>query len=97
MASVSSARIGKSQIRTSCVEKKGCGRMYHQNRLALSIELVLMRSLTKPSKSAQLANMSGMFVRGNLSNTFVRYDFSPVFMPSQNGELVESARRCGRK
>ena len=27
----------------------------------------------------------------------VRYDFSPVSRPIQNGELVESASRCGRK
>ncbi len=27
----------------------------------------------------------------------VRYDFSPVSRPIQNGELVDSASRCGRK
>ena len=27
----------------------------------------------------------------------LRYDFSPVFIPSQNGEFVDSARMCGRK
>ena len=38
-----------------------------------------------------------MLVRGNLSNTLQRYERSPVSMPSQNGELAESASRCGRK
>ena len=97
IASVSSTRIGRSQIRTSSVEKNGCGRTSHQMRLALSMQLVRMSSPTSPSKSAQLVNVSGIFVRGNLSKTLQRYDFRPVFMPSQNGELVESARRCGRK
>ena len=38
-----------------------------------------------------------MPVRGNLSNTFVRNDLKPVSLPSQNGELVLSAKTCGRK
>ena len=31
-------------------------------------------------------------MRGNLSNTLQRYDFSPVLRPIQNGELADSAR-----
>ena len=84
-------------MRTSSVEKNGCGRTSHQIRLALSMQLVRISRLTRFSKSAQLVNVSGMLVRGNLSNTLQRYDLSPVFIPSQNGELVESASRCGRK
>src|SRR6476620_11561879 len=97
MASVSSTHIGMSQMRTSSVEKNGCGRTSHQIFLALSMHLVRTSRLTKVSYSAQLANVSGMLVRGNLSNTLQRYDFSPVFMPSQNGELLDSASRWGRK
>ena len=41
--------------------------------------------------------MSGMPVRGKRSKTFTRYDLKPVFMPIQKGELLESARICGRK
>ena len=64
--------------------------------MRLRLVLLVVLTLTAPL-SAQLENVSGMLVRGNLSNTFVRYDLRPVFMPSQNGELVESASRCGRK
>ncbi len=97
MANDSSARIGMSQMRTSMVEKKGCGRTSHQIFLALSMQLVRTSRLTKPSKSDQLVKVSGMLVRGNLSKTLHRYDLSPVFMPSQNGEFDESASRWGRK
>src|SRR5678816_2128783 len=97
MASVSSTRIGMSQMRISSVVKTGCGRMSHQIFLPLSIEFVLTSRVTNVSKSAQEVNVSGMFVRGNRSNTLQRYDFSPVFMPIQNGELVDNASRCGRK
>src|SRR5579872_866168 len=97
MASVSSTRIGRSQMRTSSVEKNGCGRTSHQIFFALSMHFVRMSRLVKFSYSDQLANVSGMFVRGNLSKTLQRYDLSPVSIPSQNGELAESASKCGRK
>src|ERR1700690_1052707 len=96
-AMVSSTRIGMSHIRNSSVLKNGCGRMSHQIFFALSMQLVLISSLMKFSYSPQLGKESGILVRGNLSNTLQRYDFSPVFIPSQKGELVESARMCGRK
>ena len=97
IASVSSTRIGMSQTRTSSVVKNGCGRTSHQIFFALSMQLVRTSRLTKFSKSAHDVNVSGMFVRGKRSKTLQRYDFRPVFMPIQNGELVESASRCGRK
>src|SRR3954468_9461617 len=96
-AIVSSRRSGMSQIRTSRVLKNGCGRMSHQIFLALSMQFVRMRRLTKFSYSLQLVNVSGILVRGNLSKTLQRYDFNPVFIPSQKGEFAESASRCGRK
>ena len=48
-ASDSSTRIGMSQMRTSTVEKNGCGRTSHQIFLALSMLLVLTSRLTKLS------------------------------------------------
>src|ERR671923_2361217 len=95
-ATVSSTRKGISQMRTSSVLKKGCGRMSHQIFLALSMQWVRMSRLTRLSNSDQLENVSGMLVRGNLSKTLQRYDFSPVFIPSQKGEFVESASKCGK-
>src|SRR2546430_17470301 len=97
MAMVSSRRMGISHTRTSSVLKKGCGRTSHQIFLALSMQLVLISRLTKVSKSAQFAYVSGTLVRGKRSNTLHRYDLKPEFMPIQKGELVESARMCGRK
>ena len=38
-----------------------------------------------------------MPVRGKLRKMMLRYDFSPVLRPIQNGELVERQRMCGRK
>src|ERR1700678_4342319 len=97
MAMVSSSRIGISHTRTSSVLKNGCGRISHQTFLPLSTQLVLTSRLIKVSYSAQLAYTSGIFVRGKRSNTLDRYDLNPVFIPSQKGELEESARMCGRK
>ena len=64
--------------------------------MRLRLVLVVVLTLTAPL-SAQLENVSGMLVRGNLSKTLQRYDFSPVLRPIQNGELADSASRCGRK
>src|SRR5579862_4363738 len=97
MATVSSSRMGMSHTRTSSVLKNGCGRISHQIFLPLSMQLVFTSSATKVSYSDQLANVSGMPVRGNRSNTLQRYDLKPEFMPIQKGEFVESARMCGRK
>jgi hypothetical protein len=36
-------------------------------------------------------------VRGKRSKTLVRKLFRPLSRPSQNGEFVERASRCGRK
>src|SRR5215510_16298703 len=97
MAIVSSARIGMSQTRNSMVLKKGCGRTSHQIFLPLSMQLVLTSRLTKLSNCSGESKDSGMDVRGNRSKTFVRKLFNPLLRPSQNGEFVESASRCGRK
>jgi hypothetical protein len=43
--------------------------------------------------SPQLANRSGVPVRGISSKTAMRYDFSPVFSPRQNGDEVDSANK----
>src|ERR1700744_1783464 len=92
MAMVSSSRMGMSQTRTSSVLKNGWGRMSHQIFLPLSMQPVLTGRFTNVSYSDQLANVSGMPVRGKRSNTLQRYDLKPVCIPIQNGEFDDSAR-----
>ena len=38
-----------------------------------------------------------MPVRGKLRKMMLRYDFSPVLRPIQNGELVDRQSTCGSK
>src|SRR5271155_3132979 len=92
IAMLSSSRMGMSHTLTSRVSKNGWGRISHQTFLPLSTQFVLTSRLIKVSYSAQLAYTSGMLVRGKRSKTFDRYDLKPVLVPSQNGELEESAR-----
>ena len=47
--------------------------------------------------SPQLENCSGSPVRGTPLKIISRNDIRPVRSPSQNGELHDSASRCGRK
>ena len=56
-----------------------------------------MSNAIKLSYSAALLKNSGSPVRGNLSKIFVRNDLYPVFRPSQNGELVATAKIWGKK
>src|SRR6266849_10910450 len=93
MATASSTRVETSNKRNSSVPNVGCGRTSHQIFLPLSMQFSLMRRLTKFSYALQDSNCSGTPVRGNRRNTVVRKDLKPVFLPIQNGELVESARR----
>ena len=44
-----------------------------------------------PSNSAQTLNSGGMPDRGKWRKMMVRYDFSPVLRPIQNGELAAQA------
>ena len=91
MAMVSSTVMGISQMRISMVGKKGWTLMSHHIFLALSIQLVFTSKFKKVFIFSKAAKKSGIPVRGNLSNTFERYDLNPVLRPSQKGELVESA------
>src|SRR6202040_4272797 len=97
MATASSTLVVTSHMRNSSVPKVGCGRTSHQIFLPLSMQFSLTSRFTKFSYALQDSNCSGTPVRGNLRNTVVRNDLSPVLRPIQNGELVDSARRCGRK
>src|SRR5207244_3646729 len=97
IATASSTRVETSNMRNSNVPNVGCGRTSHQIFLPLSMQFSLTRRFTKFSYALQDSNCSGTPVRGKRRNTVVRNDFSPVFLPIQKGELVESARRCGRK
>ena len=61
------------------------------------MQFSLTSRLMKFSYSLQDSKTSGMPVRGKRRKTVVRNDFKPVLRPIQNGELVESASKCGRK
>src|SRR5262249_34638765 len=97
MAHASSTLVVQSHIRNSSVTHVGCGRTSHQIFLPLSMQLSRTSRFTKFSYALHDSNNSGTPVRGNRRNTVVRKDFRPVFRPIQNGELVESDSRCGRK
>src|SRR5579864_8575747 len=97
MATASSTLVVTSHIRNSSVPNVGCGRTSHQIFFPLSMQLSFTSRLRKFSYALHDSNCSGTPVRGKRRNTVVRKDFSPVLRPIQNGELVESARRCGRK
>src|ERR1700730_13759068 len=97
MATASSTFVVTSHIRNSSVPNVGCGRTSHQIFFPVSMEFSFTSRFTKFSYALHDSNCSGTPVRGNLRNTVVRKDFSPVLRPIQNGELVDSAKRCGRK
>src|SRR6202047_169258 len=97
IATASSTFVVTSHMRNSSVPKVGCGRTSHQIFLPLSMQFSLTSRFTKFSYALHDSNCSGTPVRGNLRKTAVRKDFNPVFLPIQNGELVESASKCGRK
>src|ERR1051325_7033665 len=97
IATASSTFVVTSHIRNSSVPNVGCGRTSHQIFFPVSMQLSFTSKFTKFSYSLHDSNCSGIPVRGNLRNTVVRNDFNPVFRPIQNGELVESASKCGRK
>src|SRR5271167_2652776 len=93
----SSTLVATSNMRNSRVPNAGCGRTSHQIFLPLSMQFSFTSRFTKFSYALHDSNVSGIPVRGKRRNTVVRNDFRPVFLPIQNGELVESASRCGRK
>src|SRR5882672_11952942 len=97
IAHASSTLVVTSHIRNSSVPNTGCGRTSHQIFFGLSMQCSCTSRLVKFSYSLHDSKCSGIPVRGNLRKTVVRNDLSPVLRPIQNGELVESASRCGTK
>src|SRR3984893_13474445 len=97
MATASSTFVVTSHILNSSVPNVGCGRTSHQIFFPLSMQINFIFWFTTFLYALHDSNCSGTPVRGNLRNTVVRNDFSPVFLPIQNGELVDSARRGGRE
>src|SRR5215475_12357705 len=97
IAQASSTLVVQSHMRNSNVPNVGCGRTSHQIFFPLSMQLRRTSKFTKFSYALQDSNSSGTPVRGNRRNTVVRKDLSPVLRPIQNGELVESDSRCGKK
>src|SRR5215469_14684745 len=97
IATASSTFVAVSNMRNSSVPYVGCGLTSHQIFFPLSMQFSLIIRFTKLSYALQESNVSGIPVRGKRRNTVVRNDFRPVFLPIQNGELVESASRWGTK
>ena len=57
------------------------------------MQLVVTIVSTIPSYSAHdVEHAAGCRMRGKLRKMIARYDFSPVFRPIQNGELVRQAQ-----
>ena len=97
MVSPSSDQVQMSQMRISSV---GClpeGRMSHQMRVGSLTMPVSLRISSISFQSFQLSKTSGRPERGRSPMMIGRKAFSPVSWPSQKGEEVESARRCGMK
>src|ERR1700731_4616533 len=97
IATASSTFVVTSHMRNSSVPNVGGGRTSHQIFLPLSMQFSFTSRFTKFSYALHDSNCSGTPVRGNLRNTVVRNDFSRVLRPTRKGELVDSAKRCGRK
>ena len=94
----SSGRVGTSQTRNSSVPNVGCGRTSHQIFLRVVDAVQIDEQLECSSRTRSTSRSDrGRRCAGNRRKIVVRYDFSPVSRPIQNGELVESASRCGRK
>ena len=94
---MTSSNVGRpSQIRTSMVPKLGCGRTSHQISRIDSIALALTRVIINRWNSAQLSRRYGSPAVGRLSKILLRQDARPVSAPLKNGELAESASKCGR-
>src|SRR5262249_46901795 len=91
-AQTSSSVGSPSQIRTSTVPYRGCGRTSHQTS---RIDWIAWLDSSPPmyrSKSGQLVRWSGSPAVGSASKTLLRYDASPVSWPTQYGLEADSAR-----
>ena len=96
MAMTSSSVGSPSQMRTSTVPNSGCGRTSHHTSRIDSIAFAFTSVVISRWNSPQLSSRYGSPAFGRFSNTLTRQDVSPVSRLLKNGELAESASRCGR-
>ena len=87
---------GMSQIRTSTVPKLWCGRTSHQSSRMVLMNPVSTRLLRSQTYSDQLRMSGGKPAVGRVSMILLRWEWSPVFRPCQNGLLAERASSVGR-
>src|SRR5215210_2478974 len=97
MQTASSTRVQTSQLRNSSVGKRWFGRASYQIFDPSGMHRVFTIVSTIESYSSHEPNRGGMPDRGKWRKMIDRYDFSPVFRPHQNGELVDRQSRCGTK
>src|SRR5437763_13468132 len=93
----SSTRVQTSQTRNSSVGYFQFGRTSHHSLVPSGMQLVRTRVSTRLDSSAHEPNSGGMPVRGKLRKMMLRYDASPVFLPSQNGDDADRHSTCGTK
>src|SRR2546423_15574308 len=87
MHTASSTRVQTSQMRNSSVGNFQLGRMSHHSLVPSGMLFVCTSVSTIWFNSAQEPNRGGMPERGKCRKMMLRYDFSPVLRPIQNGEL----------
>ncbi len=93
----SSPRVWASQIRSSTVPKRWCGRTLHQSWVASTIDSVAVSRSMKRTYARQSPNGSGTPQRGKVRvKISVRTEASPVSRPSRKGEFADRASSGGR-
>src|SRR4051812_22970184 len=97
MHTASSTRVQTSQTRNSSVGNFQLGRTSNHSLVPSGMQRVLTIVSTIELSSAQSLKRGGMPERGKPRKTMLRYDFSPVLRPIQNGDDDERQRTCGRK
>src|SRR5689334_9103353 len=85
MHTASSTRVQTSHTRNSSVGYAWCGRTSHQIFEPSGMLLVFVSASSSSANSEYDRRMGGTPVRGKFLKMMLRYDFSPVLRPIQNG------------
>src|SRR5947199_9115485 len=85
----SSTRVHTSHSRNSSVGYFQLGRTSHHSLVPSGIERVRTSDSTRKLNSPHESKRGGMPVRGKWRKIILRYDFSPVLRPIQNGDEVD--------
>ncbi len=95
-ASASPISVWPSQMRTSTVPKRWCGRTLHQIWVLSTMERVRWRRSTKAAYSSQLVKASGIPQRGKLLvKIWVRVECRRVRRPMKSALFADSASSSG--